>query len=78
MANPFSGICWISRGDLHRMVQDSMANEHKERERLRNAQNAFDKRVKGVTDSKKRFLIFKEVAAEFGYREEWFIDKINL
>lgn len=78
MANPFIGCNFISRGDLRRMVQSAIANEPKERERLRNAQNEFYKRTSGVTDTKRRILIFKEVAEKYGYREEYFITTIHI
>lgn len=75
--SPFSGIQWISKGDLHSMVRDSIANEGNERQRLRNAVAEFNKRAKNAP-TKEKFLIMKKVAEEYGYREEYFISKVNI
>ena len=68
----------ISRGDLKEMVRESIANEPKERKRLWNAIDEFDNRAKGVSDTKHRVKIMKEVAEKYGYNEEYFMEKINL
>ena len=60
------------------MVRESIANEPKERKRLWNAIDVFNERAKGVTDTKQRVRIMKEVAEQFGYNEEYFMEKINL
>lgn len=71
-----SGWTPISRGELHEMVRASIANEPKERQRLNDAQKEFYDRTKGVSQNEKH-KIFKEVADKYGYREEYFIDKVN-
>lgn len=71
-----SGWTLISRGALHEMVRTSIANEPKERERLNNAQKEFYNRTKEVSQNEKH-KIFKEVANKYGYREEYFIDKVS-
>lgn len=73
-----SGWTPISRGALHEMVRTAIANEPKERERLRNAISEFNKRANGVSDVKRRVKIMKEVAEKYGYREDFFIEKVNL
>lgn len=73
-----SGWNPISRGDLHQMVKEAIANEPKERQRLHEAQAEFRKRTDGVTNTKLRVRIMKEVAEKYHYNEDYFIDKIDL
>lgn len=72
-----SGWNPISRGELHEMVTTAIANEHKERQRLWNAIDAFDRKAKGL-DTKGRVRVLKEVAEEYGYNEDYLMEKVNL
>lgn len=71
-----SGWTPISRKALHEIVKTSIANEPKERNRLKDAQNEFYERTKGVSQ-KEKYKIFKEVANKYGYREEYFINNVT-
>lgn len=77
MSNPLQGWTIISRSNLRSMVQESNRWEREFREKKTKAVQEFYQRIKGTSDNKKKMLIFKEVAAKYGFREEWFIDQVR-
>lgn len=78
MANPLQGATFITRADLTQMVRDSYKYDRELKERLVNAVNEYKKRTANVSDNNRRFLIFKEVAAKYEFREQWFLTKVSI
>lgn len=77
MSNPLQGWNIIPRSDLHSMVQESFQWERDFRERKRKACYEFYDRTERVTDNRLKVKIMKEVAAKYGFREEWFIEQVR-
>ena len=78
MNNPLQGWNPISRGTLHDMVRDSYRRDREEKEKICEAYNEYHKRADGIADTNRRVAIFKEVAAKFGFREEFLLTKIHI
>ena len=78
MANPLQGACFISRSSLTEMVRDSYRRDRELKERLCNAVSEYKKRTESIADYNRRVLIFKEIAAKYGFREQWFITKVRI
>ena len=77
MANPLQGWNIIPKSDLNDMVRDSYRMERNFRERKRKACYEFYDRTAKVTDTKLKVKIMKEVAAKYGFREEWFMEQVR-
>lgn len=58
------------------MVEKSVIDRHNEVQKLIDAQNEFYSKSKGLNQHLKH-IVFKAIAKKYGYREDWFIDKIK-
>lgn len=78
MSNPSQGWNIISRGTLKDMVRDSFRYERELQDRLHEAYTEYHKRAGGIDDTNRRVAIFKEVAAKYGFREQFLMEKIKI
>jgi hypothetical protein len=77
MSNPLQGWNIIPRNELNNIVRDSYRYERELRERRDNACREFYKKIENVSNNRRKFQILKEVAAKYGFREEWFISQVQ-
>ena len=76
MSNPLQGWNIIPRNELNNIVRDSFSYERELRERRDNACREFYKKIENVSNNRRKMLILKEVAAKYGFREEWFASQV--
>ena len=77
MSNPLQGWNIIPRNELNNIVRDSFSYERELRERRDNACREFYKRIENASDNRRKFQALKEVAAMYGFREEWFVTQVQ-
>lgn len=77
MSNPLQGWNIIPRNELNNIVRDSYRYERELRERRDNACREFYKKIANVSDNRRKFQALKEVAAKYGFREEWFMSQVQ-
>ena len=76
--NPYAGAEFVSRSNLRDIVRDSFQYDRELRQRRWEAVTEFNKRILTVSDTKKKFIIIKEVAAKYRFREEWFLTQVRI
>ena len=77
MSNPLQGWNIIPKNELNNIVRDSFSYERELRERRDNACREFYKKIENVSDNRRKFHALKEVAAKYGFREEWFMSQVQ-
>ena len=77
MSNPLQGWNIIPRNELNNIVRDSYRYERELRERRDNACREFYKKIENVSDNRRKFHALKEIAAKYGFREEWFVSQVQ-
>lgn len=77
MSNPLQGWNIIPKNELNNIVRDSYRYERELRERRDNACREFYEKIKNVSDNRRKFQALKEVAAKYGFREEWFMAQVK-